>query len=309
MDKALKQRLVGASVLIALAVIVLPMLLGGRPENGGQESQKIELPPQPSELDFETRRYPIALKPGTDVTVDPAQQRKEPPPQLPLPRASAAEELKAGAGPVPDAAEAQGGNSTADVNGAEQAGHPVEPVRDAVAASGRYVVQVGSFAAMDNANRVSAALRDQGYDVVTDSVKSLTGTLHRVRLGPYSSRAEADRVLMKLQSGVSGVENPRILDLEPDAVDGTAGQQTTADTLARWVVQAGSFSRPSNAESLVAKLRLQGLSAYQESVHSASGSEIFRVRVGPYLERDEASRVKRRLKEQMSLDGVVMSAE
>ena len=29
MDKALKQRLVGASVLIALAVIVLPMLLGG----------------------------------------------------------------------------------------------------------------------------------------------------------------------------------------------------------------------------------------------------------------------------------------
>ena len=59
MDKALKQRLVGASVLIALAVIVLPMLLSGRPEGGKQETQKIELPPQPSELSFETRRYPI----------------------------------------------------------------------------------------------------------------------------------------------------------------------------------------------------------------------------------------------------------
>ena len=62
MDKALKQRLVGASVLIALAVVVLPMLLGGRPGDKTQQAQKIELPPQPAELDFETRRYPVGEK-------------------------------------------------------------------------------------------------------------------------------------------------------------------------------------------------------------------------------------------------------
>ena len=38
MDIALKQRLVGASVLIALAIVVLPMLLGGRPEDGSPQS-------------------------------------------------------------------------------------------------------------------------------------------------------------------------------------------------------------------------------------------------------------------------------
>ena len=59
MDKALKQRMVGASVLIALAVIVLPMLLGGRPEGETQQTRKIELPAQPPDLRFETRRYPI----------------------------------------------------------------------------------------------------------------------------------------------------------------------------------------------------------------------------------------------------------
>ena len=64
MDIALKQRLVGASVLIALAVVVLPMLLGGRPESDVQETQTIELPPQPSELDFQTRRYPIGETPS-----------------------------------------------------------------------------------------------------------------------------------------------------------------------------------------------------------------------------------------------------
>ncbi len=59
MDKALKQRLVGASVIIALAVIVLPMLLSGRPEGGPEQSQKMEIPPRPDELAFETRRFPV----------------------------------------------------------------------------------------------------------------------------------------------------------------------------------------------------------------------------------------------------------
>ena len=61
MDKALKQRLVGASVLIILAVIVLPMLLSGRSEILKQESRQIELPAKPDELSFETRRFPVGI--------------------------------------------------------------------------------------------------------------------------------------------------------------------------------------------------------------------------------------------------------
>ena len=61
MDKALKQRLVGASVLIILAVIVLPMLLGGRSDTLKQESQQIELPQKPEELSFAKRRFPVGV--------------------------------------------------------------------------------------------------------------------------------------------------------------------------------------------------------------------------------------------------------
>ncbi len=61
MDKALKQRLVGASVLIILAVIVLPMLLSGRSDRLKQESSQIELPPKPDELSIETRRFPVGV--------------------------------------------------------------------------------------------------------------------------------------------------------------------------------------------------------------------------------------------------------
>ena len=46
MDQALKQRLVGATVLIILAVILLPMLLSGQPELQN-ESRRIELPDKP----------------------------------------------------------------------------------------------------------------------------------------------------------------------------------------------------------------------------------------------------------------------
>ncbi len=70
MDKALKQRLVGASVLIILAVIILPMLLSGRSDTLNTESRQIELPPKPEELSFETRRFPVGT-PDKPVTAPP----------------------------------------------------------------------------------------------------------------------------------------------------------------------------------------------------------------------------------------------
>jgi cell division septation protein DedD len=73
-------------------------------------------------------------------------------------------------------------------------------------------------------------------------------------------------------------------------------------------VQVGSFAAAGNADSLVERLRAEGLSAYQETVSSA-GSTIYRVRVGPYLERGEAIRVDGLINERLSLDGVVMSAD
>ncbi len=170
--------------------------------------------------------------------------------------------------------------------------------------SGRYIVQVASFGALNNADKLSATLRTNGYSVMTDSVKSDAGTLHRVRVGPYASEAEANRTAIDLESKLGGVK-PRVMDLQP----GKSAQVTTpSDPLIRWIVQVGSFSNAANAEKLVASLRLDGLSAYQETVGSA-GSSICRVRIGPFLQREEAIRVERQVRKKRSLDGVVMSAD
>ncbi len=306
MDKALKQRMVGASVLIALAVIILPMLLGGRPEGENLQSRKIELPAQPPELSFETRRYPIGEQGPDEQAKADESTRDEPVHRLPAPKVPVSKGVK------PDVVETTLGKSGIE----EQTSAPVEtspepvvtkpaPVQDENSPdSGRYVVQVASFGALDNANRLSATLSSKGYSVMTDSVKSSVGTLHRVRVGPYASEAQANQTVIELESKVSGVK-PRVMDLQP----GKSAQVTTpSDPLIRWIVQVGSFSSTANAEKLVASLRLDGLSAYKETV-SSSGSTIFRVRVGPFLKREDAIRVERQVREKRSLNGVVMSAD
>ncbi len=313
MDKALKQRMVGASVLIALAVIILPMLLGGRSEGENLQSRKIELPAQPPELSFETRRYPIGEQGPDEQAKADESTRDEPVHRLPAPKVPVSKGVK------PDVVETTLGKSGIE----EQTSAPVEtspepvetspepvvtkpaPVQDENSPdSGRYVVQVASFGALDNANRLSATLSSKGYSVMTDSVKSSVGTLHRVRVGPYASEAQANQTVIELESKVSGVK-PRVMDLQP----GKSAQVTTpSDPLIRWIVQVGSFSSTANAEKLVASLRLDGLSAYKETV-SSSGSTIFRVRVGPFLKREDAIRVERQVREKRSLNGVVMSAD
>jgi len=301
MDTALRQRLVGASVLIALAVVVLPMLLGGRPDNEEQALKQIELPQQPPELDFETRRYPVGQ--SNQRSPEPATQSDPKP--LPSPRTA----------PVITPAPAPQESLTTEEGTAAQTGTEqpssqealpeIAPAVDAPVTnnSGRYVVQVASFGARDNASRLSKTLGDYGYAVLLDTVKSDVSTLHRVRVGPYDSDTEAEAAVKKIQAQVKDVK-PRVMDLQPEK----AAQVTRpSDPLVRWVVQVGSFSSAANADKLVARLRLESLSAYKEQVNSA-GSTIYRVRVGPFLERDEAIRVDTLINDRLSIDGVVMSA-
>jgi DedD protein len=313
MDIALKQRLVGATVLIALAVVVLPMLLGGRPDGTGGEGARIEIAERPEELGFEKRRFPVGAEPP------PAAPAQEPAAPLDLPapsRTGPSNGPHDAAKPAADGSDvAQGAPGPAVEPAAAETAHvqdEPEPQPAAPAAAeetmkapaGRYVVQVASFGSVANAEKLSTQLAGLGYGVMNDTVTSDVGTLHRVRVGPYASEAEAAKAVARLREQVEG-SKPRLMDLQP----GKAERVTEpSDPLVRWVVQVGSFSRAANADSLVAKLRLEGLSAYKEEVGSA-GSTIYRVRVGPFVERDEAIRVDRLVGERLSLDGVVMSAD
>lgn len=342
MDKALKQRLVGAVVLIALAVIVLPMIFGGRQSTGDGETRTIELPTAPPDLDFETRRFPVGdqseVPPTPDQgaeTTDSTLPDKSSPP---IPEADVLAQDGAIDEPVDgpmDVTQEDGGAESPPEDTADPASEAPEPgdtaetqIAGTDEADGRsaddpmgtllaglsstetapdplrYVVQVASFGSNENAVRLAGQLEEAGYAVLLDNVSSETGQLNRVRVGPFGQESKAQEVAGKISAQFAGI-NPRIVDMQPDA---SAPALASDDPLMRWVVQVGSFSSQENATSLVSKLRESGLSAYDETV-STDNSTIHRVRVGPFLDRDDALAAEQKIGDSMGIDGVVMSSD
>ncbi len=73
----------------------------------------------------------------------------------------------------------------------------------------------------------------------------------------------------------------------------TASAAPAADG-ARYLLQAGSFSAPGDAEALKARIALLGLSARVEQ-GSADGKTVYRVRMGPYPTATELAEAKQKL--------------
>jgi cell division septation protein DedD len=334
MDRALKQRLVGASVLIALAVIVLPMLLGGRPEPGQQTSEQIELPARPDGVEFETRRFPLgeepAVPPARDSAseplgaVDDDAESTRPAAEVAGPAEQPASMTESAAAAAQEDVEEEPTAGTIDqeqglppvtaveIPVSEKVDLPVEDKQSETrptaakpaASTGRYAVQVASLGSEANARKLQSQLEAKGYAVIRDRIESDVGQLNRIRVGPYASETEATAAARKIQGQIDGV-TPRTVDLDP----GAAQTLNPSDPLVRWVVQLGSFGESSNAENLVKQVRAQGLSAYSERVTSSSGSVINRVRVGPFLQREDASSAQSKLNSSLGINGVVMSAD
>ncbi|MGO1719307.1 MAG: SPOR domain-containing protein [Luteimonas sp.] len=74
----------------------------------------------------------------------------------------------------------------------------------------------------------------------------------------------------------------------------TAPAAETADTTARYLLQAGSFSASGDAEALKARIALLGLSARVES-GQVDGRTVYRVRMGPYGTASELADAKGKL--------------
>lgn len=66
--------------------------------------------------------------------------------------------------------------------------------------TGRFMINVGLFAQDDNARRVQARLVDAGLPVVSQELQRASRTLTRVRVGPFTTRADADDAAQKIRA-------------------------------------------------------------------------------------------------------------
>lgn len=68
-----------------------------------------------------------------------------------------------------------------------------------------WAVQLGSFSAQENAERLASTLREQGYAAFLSQVQNDSGQLHRVRIGPQKDRESAEAIAAQLaKSGHNG---------------------------------------------------------------------------------------------------------
>jgi DedD protein len=81
-------------------------------------------------------------------------------------------------------------------------------------------------------------------------------------------------------------EEPEPAQAETETAADTPGLRTG---LSAWVVQVGSFSSAENAGKLVEKLRAAGFQTQDPEQIEIRGKVLYRVRVGPVLEKDRAA--------------------
>ncbi len=216
MNPGLKQRLVGAVVLIALAVIFLPMLLPG---NGGSTMPLFgsNVPAAPGTR-FEPIEIPIQTPPpapSTQVSVvdqptpgDVASNEKPQQPPLVAPAPAAAPPSVAvappAAAPTPTQppvvaappAPVKPAQSQPPVKQTAPTQPPAAPSRTPGEA---WDVQLGSFSSSVNALALQDKVRKAGFSAYVEKVKAEQGISYRVRIGPESSRDRADALRQQVQ--------------------------------------------------------------------------------------------------------------
>jgi DedD protein len=186
METAVKERLVGAAVLVALVVIVVPALLSGPPEppqeppagDGTTRSVEIEIAPPRTAADEEPLPEALADPPVLRNAVKPsAPARGEPkaPEQAPV---------------VTEAAAKSPGNAAGQA--------PASP-SPAATSTGAWAVQIAAFSSGDAAQRMVADLRRRGYAAFAMEFRADGRALHRVRVGPETGRDRADALAARLQ--------------------------------------------------------------------------------------------------------------
>ncbi len=205
LDNVFKQRMVGALVLIAVAVIFLPMLFTREDETRHVQVDTPAAPQAPAMAKVqvdpvavpEPQVLPVEPEPGADEAVDSSAAPSmpiapAPPAAKPQPAKSAAPAAPVAKVPAKPAAPA-----TAPAAAAPPAA-ATPPVAKAAAPSGvdanglsvSWSVQLASMSNRANADNLQKTLRTQGYNAYIRT----SGGVNRVFVGPLIQRAEADRL-------------------------------------------------------------------------------------------------------------------
>jgi len=239
MDQELKQRLIGAAVITALAAIFVPMLFDDPIDESGKSVNELKIPDLPSKAQ-DVEIMPLPEKVEDVATIPPVEKPPEPSPT--------------------------------------------------------FVYEGEDEADLDMATRPRATI----------SEKDVASTKPKTKLAePEPMVAEEEDVSPLPHEPVTSVQTPpqRVLSVETPAKSTKSTSEHTSqphsssaveNAVTRWYLNVGSFSKKSNATAMLENLKKQGFAVSVKEVASDKGT-IYKVRVGPMLDKAKAQEMKSKL--------------
>ena len=180
--KQARHRLIGATVLVLIAVLGFPVVFDTKPREVSTNI-RIEMPQRESVSPTQAPTVPIAEKketPVNPVVVDQTQ-----PSVIETPKAPQEEILSSKPEEVTPASNA----ATAPSKASSKESTPE-----------RFIVQFGAFSEESKVSEVRAKLEKSGIKTYTHVAKTPEGKRTRVRAGPFATRDEALKVIEKTKS-------------------------------------------------------------------------------------------------------------
>jgi len=313
-DRQLKQRLVGASVVVVLAVIFVPEFVKQQPPQDGVLSADAmtEIPFRP---DLTTPALPESSQPATIVlpggqtlqqpemigsdegAMIAAPDDVAPPEDIVMPPGSGAEidadeTLASGDTMLVQTPQAEPAESVGEA--AERPVEAANPTPPPVAEPARVATPEPKLQRLPPAPPVAAARQPEPAprpstpkpEASKPPPARTAGNTSDNTASPATPKAELPPIQLIARSEYGG--------------DNTGSQQVSRQP--RWMVQAGSFYVAQNASMLRDKLRQQ---SFPTSLQTAviDGRTVYRVQVGPHATRAEGERTQARLLQEAGING------
>lgn len=123
------------------------------------------------------------------------------------------------------------------------------------------------------------------------------------------TEGDGETRIADLQAVENGVDQDRDEPVADDEATTPAPLRQAPESRAieaGWAVQVGSYRDGDNAREEESRLRDAGLPAFIDE-SEAEGRSIYRVKVGPVAQRDEAQELGERLQEELDMTGIVVT--
>ena len=274
MNQELKQRLIGAVVVTALAAIFIPMLFDDPVDNRGQSVSELVIPETPVKTGEESaNKLPTSVNQvlntpdtGSETVVNTEEEAELPankqiPTDEPLdgePEAATEEEFE------PSVEE--GANDTLDTGVVDEPENPVKTKK---------MIQ-----------EVESSLQKSTPKPPLEANTDIVTTKKQVKKTEAITPKQPAKIKPLTPATVNKTEKPVVKSAK------------SSSELSRWYIQAGTFSKKENAVSLMETLRKQGLPVTLEATKGSGNTPLYRLKVGPALEKKRAAEMKAKLDSQ-----------